>query len=168
MNSVCLVGRLTRKPELTYTPGENPTAIAKTGIAVDRIGKGKGANFFNLTCFGQQAEFMVNYLDKGDQVGVEGELSHHTWEQNGQHHEIVEVIGKAVSSLETLASKQARLEAQQGETPTQSQPTAQAAPVAQHRPAGRRPTPTPRYAPERNTLPAAGRHPDDLGDDSFA
>ena len=53
------MGRLTRDPEVRYSQGANPTAVARFSIAVDRRFKREGepdADFFNCTAFGKQAE----------------------------------------------------------------------------------------------------------------
>ena len=68
MNKVILMGRLTRDPEVRYSQGANPTAVARFSIAVDRRFKREGepdADFFNCTAFGKQAEFIERYLRKG-------------------------------------------------------------------------------------------------------
>ena len=70
MNSVILIGRLTRDPELTYTPN-NQTAVTHFSIAVDRPGtqgRDRQADFIRITVFGKQAENCDRYLSKGRQV----------------------------------------------------------------------------------------------------
>ena len=76
MNSVVLIGRLTRDPELSYTPNTQ-TAIAHFSIAVDRPrrnGEDAGADFIRITVFGKQAETCDRYLNKGRQVAVSGRI----------------------------------------------------------------------------------------------
>ena len=76
MNSVVLIGRLTRDPELSYTPG-NQTAVCKFTIAVDRPrrnGEDTGADFIRITVWGRQAETCDRYLSKGRQVAVSGRI----------------------------------------------------------------------------------------------
>ena len=65
------MGRLTRDPEVRYSQGANPTAVARFSIAVDRRFKREGepdADFFNCTAFGKQAEFIERYLRKGVKI----------------------------------------------------------------------------------------------------
>lgn len=87
MNQVCLIGRLTRDPELRHTPSGN--AVATFSIAVDGAGdydEGEGkyaAGFFDCQAWGAQAENIAQYLEKGRQVGVSGSLRHHRWESQG-------------------------------------------------------------------------------------
>lgn len=76
MNSVVLIGRLTRDPELNYTAGTQ-TAVAHFSLAVDRPiqqGKERQADFIRITVFGKQAENCEKYLNKGRQVGVHGRI----------------------------------------------------------------------------------------------
>ena len=76
MNSVVLIGRLTRDPELSYTPNTQ-TAVAHFSIAVDRPrrnGEDAGADFIRITVFGKQAETCNRYLNKGRQVAVLGRI----------------------------------------------------------------------------------------------
>ena len=77
MNSVILIGRLTRKPELRYSNSGNQTAIARFSLAVDRPfsrDQEKGADFINIVVFGKQAENCEKFLAKGRLVGVQGRL----------------------------------------------------------------------------------------------
>ena len=60
MNVVVLMGRLTRDPEVRYSAGENPLAIARYTLAVDRRFRREGeqsADFISCVAFGRQAEF---------------------------------------------------------------------------------------------------------------
>lgn len=76
MNSVVLIGRLARDPELSYTP-QTQTAVTKFTLAVDRPkrqGEDQGADFIRVTVFGKQAESCDKYLAKGRQAGVHGRI----------------------------------------------------------------------------------------------
>ena len=77
MNTVSLVGRLTRDPEIRYTQGENATAITRFTLAVDRRFKREGdktADFPSCVAFGKTAEFIEKYFKKGNRIGVVGRL----------------------------------------------------------------------------------------------
>lgn len=77
MNKVILMGRLTRDPEVRYSQGENPTAIARYSLAVDRrIGRTEENNvdFINIVAFGKAGEFAEKYLHKGTKVLVTGRI----------------------------------------------------------------------------------------------
>lgn len=76
MNKVVLIGRLTRDPELKFTPGAG-TAVATCSLAVDRRIKKEGqpeADFINCVAFGKTAEVMAQYLSKGRLIGVSGSI----------------------------------------------------------------------------------------------
>ena len=76
MNSVVLIGRLARDPELSYTPNTQ-TAVTRFTLAVDRPrrqGEDQGADFIRITVFGRQAETCDRYLSKGRQAAVLGRI----------------------------------------------------------------------------------------------
>lgn len=75
MNSVALIGRLTRDPEVRYT--NDGLAVASFSIAIDRPPKRDGTketDFPHIICFGKTAENVCKYLAKGRLVGVSGRL----------------------------------------------------------------------------------------------
>lgn len=78
MNKVILVGRMTRDEDIRYTEGENPMAIGRFTLAVDRKIKREGdqtADFINCKAFGKTAEFISKYFSKGRRIGVTGRIS---------------------------------------------------------------------------------------------
>ena len=77
MNKVVLIGRLTRDPDVRYTQGEEPTAIARYTLAVDRKYKRDGettADFVSCVAFGRQGEFAEKYLHQGIKIAVSGRI----------------------------------------------------------------------------------------------
>ena len=77
MNTVILMGRLTRDPEVRYSSGESSTAVANYRLAVDRRFRRDGqpeADFFDCVVFGRQAEFAEKYLHQGTKLVVQGRL----------------------------------------------------------------------------------------------
>lgn len=78
MNKVILVGRLTRDPEVRYSNGEKPSAIARYSLAVQRKFKNSEgkyeADFINCVAMGKNGEFAEKYLKKGTQILVEGHI----------------------------------------------------------------------------------------------
>lgn len=83
MNTVAIIGRLTREPELRHTQGG--TSVCEFSVAVDRAGDKQdddtyGPGFFDVTVWGNAAETCAQYLEKGQKVGVKGRLQHHRWE----------------------------------------------------------------------------------------
>ena len=85
MNKVILMGRLTRDPDIRYTQGEKPMAIAKYTLAVDRRFKRDGeptADFSPCTCFGKNAEFAEKYLRQGIKIAVSGRIQTGSYTNN--------------------------------------------------------------------------------------
>ena len=78
MNTVILMGRLTRDPEVRYSQGgENPLAIARFTLAVDRRFKRDGeatADFINCVAFGRQAEHAERFYRQGLKVVITGRI----------------------------------------------------------------------------------------------
>jgi len=79
MNKVILMGRLTREPDVRYSQGETPLAVARYSLAVDRRGRtnnqdGQTADFINCIAFGRQGEFAEKYLKKGTKIVVTGRI----------------------------------------------------------------------------------------------
>lgn len=75
MNKVILMGRLVRDPEVRYSQGNNPMAIARYTLAVDRKFKRDGeasADFINCIAFGKNGEFAEKHLHKGMKILIEG------------------------------------------------------------------------------------------------
>ncbi len=103
INRVVLVGRLTRDPELrTTTTGKN---VCGFGIAVTKRFKPQDgspdADFFNITAWGQTADYVANYLTKGRLVAVDGRLQVRKYTaQDGTNRESVEVVAENVQGLD--------------------------------------------------------------------
>lgn len=76
MNKVVLMGRLTRDPEIRYSQGQTPTAIARYTLAVDRRGRSgeATADFIPCTAFGKSAEFAEKWLHQGTKVVISGRI----------------------------------------------------------------------------------------------
>ena len=77
MNIVVLTGRLTKDAEVKYTQGNEPLAIARFTLAVDRRTKKDGeqsADFISCVAFGKRAEFLEKYGKKGTKFNVEGSI----------------------------------------------------------------------------------------------
>jgi single-strand DNA-binding protein len=94
LNSVNLIGRLTRDAELRYSSGG--MGICKFSIAVNRSVKKNDrwvdeASFFDCTVFGKTAENIKQYLTKGQQVCISGELVQNRWEKDGKQMSRVEI-----------------------------------------------------------------------------
>jgi single-strand DNA-binding protein len=127
INHVVLVGRLTRDAELKFT--NSGFAIAKLSLAVNRRVKKEDswqeeANFFDAVMMGKRAEALAQYLQKGKQIAVEGELRQDRWEQDGQRRSRVEIFVTNIQLLGGRTGAPAQ-EAPAGEEyPPQGAPTA--------------------------------------------
>lgn len=99
MNHVTLIGRLTRDPELRYTP--NGVAVCKFTLAVDRaFSKEKETDFIPIVVWQKLAEACGNNLGKGRLVAVSGRLQIRTYEKDGQKRYITEVVAGEVKFLD--------------------------------------------------------------------
>ncbi|MFT8390250.1 MAG: single-stranded DNA-binding protein [Sporolactobacillus sp.] len=110
INRVVLVGRLTKNPELRYTP--NGVAVTTFTIAVDRpFSNQQGereADFIQVVVWRRQAENVANYLTKGSLTGVEGRIQTRNYENNeGRRIYVTEVVADSVQFLEPKSSKRA-------------------------------------------------------------
>lgn len=78
MNKVILMGRLTRDPEVRYSQGAEPIAIARYTLAVDRRGRRDNgeqtADFISCIAFRQKAEFAERYLQQGIKIAIVGHI----------------------------------------------------------------------------------------------
>ena len=103
LNTVILVGRLTKDLELKYTI--NGMAVGTSSIAVNREAiryseKVKETSFFNFSMFGKIAESLKPYMTKGKQIILQGALKQRTWnDNNGEKHYVVEIIVENVQLL---------------------------------------------------------------------
>ena len=100
MNTVVLIGRLVRDPELKYTP--NGVAVCNFTLAVDRaFSKDKEADFIPIVVWGKIGEACGNNLGKGRLVAVEGRLQIRNYEtQDGQKRKVAEVVANSVQFLD--------------------------------------------------------------------
>lgn len=100
MNKVILVGRLTRNPELRYSQGKNPMAVARYTVAVERKYKREGepkADFIPCVVFGRPAEFAEQHFRQGMRVSVSGRI------QTGSY---TNKAGEKVYTIEVIVEEQ--------------------------------------------------------------
>jgi single-strand DNA-binding protein len=131
INHVVLVGRLTRNAELKYT--NNGSAVSKFSLAINQRRKKDDqwvdeSHFFDIVLWGKTAESLNQYLVKGKQVGVEGQLRQNRWEQDGQARSKVEIFATNVMLLGSGGggagggSRQAPPDARSGDVPETGAP----------------------------------------------
>jgi single-strand DNA-binding protein len=100
MNKVCLLGRLTKDPEMRYTAANN-TALCTFTIAVDRRfqrqGEEKQADFILTKAWGKTAEFVNNYFTKGKRIAITGRIEVNSWDDNdGKRRWSTDVVAEDV------------------------------------------------------------------------
>jgi len=104
MNKVVLVGRLTKDPELKFAQGTG-TAVATFTVAVNRRFKREGqpeADFIPVVVFGKTAEATANYMRKGSQVGISGNIQTRNYEaKDGTKRYVTEVLADEVDFLDS-------------------------------------------------------------------
>lgn len=119
MNRVVLMGRLTKDPDIRYSQGANPMAIARYSLAVDRRFAKNGENetdFINIVAFGKSAEFAEKYMHKGMKMLVTGRLQTSSYtNKDGQKINTTEVV---VDDQEFCESKSANQSAGSFAAPT--------------------------------------------------
>jgi single-strand DNA-binding protein len=117
MNRVILVGRLTKDPELKYTP--NGVAVASFTLAVNRSFTNqqgeREADFINCVVWRRPAENVANFLKKGSLAGVDGRIQTRNFEgQDGRRVFMTEVVAESVQFLEPRNANQGSESSNQG------------------------------------------------------
>lgn len=99
MNKVVLIGRLTKDPDLRYTP--NGAAVCNFTVACDKRDKegNKDADFIQCTTWNKTAENLAKYKAKGDQIAIEGALEVSSYEKDGQKRWITQVNAHTIEFI---------------------------------------------------------------------
>ena len=105
INSVVVVGNLTRDPELRHTP--SGMAVCSLRIAVNTRRKdaatgqwGEKPNYFDVTVWGQQGENCAQYLAKGRPVAIDGRLEWREFQdKDGNNRQAIDIIADSVQFL---------------------------------------------------------------------
>ncbi len=106
MNSVQLLGRLVRDPEVRYTQGENATSVARFTVACNRKYKKNSeqeADFISCVAFGKTAEFIERYFNKGSSIALNGRIQ--TGSYTNKDGSKVYTTDVVVESLEFVGKK---------------------------------------------------------------
>lgn len=106
MNKIILIGRLTRDPELRYTSATQK-AVCHFTLAVDRINKAEGTDFFSIEAWNKQAENCEKFLSKGSKACVEGRGEFEKYEKDGK---TIERFKVKADRVEFIGSKEDRPE----------------------------------------------------------
>lgn len=103
MNRVVLIGRLTKNPELRFTPGTG-LAVSTFTIAVDRRVNKEGkkeTDFIPIVVWGKQGENVANYMSKGKLIGISGRIQTRNYEgKDGIKRYVTEIVADEVQFLE--------------------------------------------------------------------
>lgn len=106
MNKVVLIGRLTKDPELKYTPSTG-TAVTTITLAVDNYNsktQEKTADFIPVVLWGKQAENTAQYTLKGSQVAISGRISVRTYDaKDGTKRYVTEVVADMFNGVQFLS-----------------------------------------------------------------
>lgn len=112
MNKVILVGRLTRKPDIRWTQGQEQKCISRFTLAVDRRVKRdehnenqQTADFISCVAFGKTAEFMEKYADQGTKFVLEGRIQTGSYtNKDGQKVYTTDVVAENLEFAESKGS----------------------------------------------------------------
>jgi len=108
INQVVVIGRLTKTPELKYTPGGH--AVTSFTVACNKPkkdGQDQGANFVECVAWRQSAESLCNYQKKGNLIGVTGHIQSRSYEDNsGKKVYVQEVLAERIQFLEFNGNSQ--------------------------------------------------------------
>lgn len=105
MNKVILMGRLTRDAEVRFSAGNDPMAVARLTLAVDRRKQDAGADFISCIAFKKIAEFMEKYGKKGTKFVIVGHIQTGSYEKDGQKIYTTDVIIDECEFAESKASQ---------------------------------------------------------------
>lgn len=165
LNRIVLIGRLTRDPEMKYTPQGVP--VATMGLAVNRFSKDAEGNyevdFFDIVAWRRSAEFASNYLTKGRLVSVDGRLQTRSYvAQDGTKRKVYEIVAENLEGLDRKSEAEGESSSMGEHTGTEPAYTASAparpavAPAANHNTAATgAPTRKPAAAPVDDELDEA-------------
>lgn len=122
LNRTVLVGRLSKDPDLRYTP--NGVAVCNFTVAVKNpFSKNDDADFINCVTWKKQAENLANYMSKGSMVGVDGRIQTRNFEgQDGKRVFVTEVNAESIQFLDSKKNSEPKktLESESEPQPTNS------------------------------------------------
>lgn len=104
MNKVVQIGRLAKDPELRYVATGDNKAVANFRIAVPKRNR-EEANFFDVECWGQTAEFVHKYFKKGTKIALSGSLDDKSYKDNNDvYHRNIVIVADEVEFAESKQS----------------------------------------------------------------
>ena len=100
LNSVTLIGRMVADPQHRNT--QTGKGVANLRVAVDRKGREKESDFFDVTAWGQTADFVCTYLTKGRLVAIQGRLQVRTYtDKENNERKAFEIVADSVQPLDS-------------------------------------------------------------------
>ena len=108
MNSVVLIGRLARDPDVRYTTGQ--MAVARFTLAVDRArgrnrDENNSADFISCVCFDKQAEFVEKYFTKGKPMALQGRIQTGSYEKDGRKVYTTDVVAERIEFVDSKSDR---------------------------------------------------------------
>lgn len=114
MNTVILMGRLTKDPEVRYSQSDTPIAVARYTLAVNNHHTRNAeynTDFINIVAFAKQGEYVEKYFKKGNRVVVSGRIHQDTWEDaDHTKHTRFEVVAQEQHFADTARVSKAKSE----------------------------------------------------------
>jgi len=115
MNKVILIGRLAREPEVKYTQGNEPLAVTRFAMAVDRpLARRSNSNgektvdFLNCVCFGKRGEAISKYFHKGNRIAVVGRIQTGEYtDQSGNKRYTTDIVVEEFDFIESRSEREA-------------------------------------------------------------
>jgi single-strand DNA-binding protein len=105
MQSIHLIGNLTKDPEIkTVNTVNGAKPVCTFRVAVNRIGKAGGVDYFNVTTWEAQATNCHKYLSKGSEVAVQGEIRTSESEKDGVRRYFWEILADSFGGVKFLRS----------------------------------------------------------------
>ncbi len=99
LNSVNIMGNLTRDPEITFTPTGRSVcnlSIANNRVYTSNNEKVTEVSYFDVQVWGPQAENCAKYLTKGSGIIVDGRLKQDRWDKDGKTQSRVRIVGNNI------------------------------------------------------------------------
>lgn len=120
INQVTVIGRLTRDPDMRYTP--NGVAVTNFGIAVKRPYNREETDFFNVIAWRKLGENVASYMKKGGQIAVSGRLQSRSYEtRSGEKRNTVEIVAENVQFLNNTENRNKKQSQSDPQNATQHQ-----------------------------------------------
>lgn len=105
MNTLNIIGGLTRDPELSFTKNQKPFTKFSIGFQTG-WGDNKKSNYLDCVVWGKQAEVLSQYFRKGSRIGLTGEINQEQWESNGQKRSKIVLVVRDFDFIDKKSDNQ--------------------------------------------------------------